>query len=141
LHSIDHTLWRPVVPLQLFFQWCPLLLKLRGRPPKLDYLIKIQLLPHPPLTQGCLLHTLNEFFSQLIPDQDDLLILKTPFLHTSIFVKCMGWVEIKGRKRRFYRWEIEDTIIPPIFRPAGVAHSLSLSLFIYLFWKSMCMYR
>jgi len=33
----------------------------------------------PPLTQGCLLHTLNESFSQLVPDQDDLLILKTLF--------------------------------------------------------------
>jgi len=34
----------------------------------------------PPLTQGCLPHTLNESFSQLVPDQDDLLILKTLFL-------------------------------------------------------------
>jgi len=81
----------------------------------------------PPLTQGCLLYTLNESFSQLIHDQDDLLILKTrflfqdwihrkhkyflcddlrnlPFLHTSILVECIGWVEMKGRKRRFYRW-------------------------------------
>jgi hypothetical protein len=31
----------------------------------------------PPTTQGCLRHTLNESFSQLIPDQDDMLILKT----------------------------------------------------------------
>ena len=67
----------------------------------------------PPLTQGCLLHTLNESFSQLVPDQDDFLILKTffssqdwihrkhkyflfddlrnlSFLHTSISVECMG---------------------------------------------------
>jgi hypothetical protein len=98
----------------------------------------------------------NESFSQLIPDQDNLLIIKTLFLsqdwihrkhkyfwcddlrnllflHTSIFFKCMGWVEMKGRKRRFYRWEIEDAIIPPICRPAGVSHTHSLSLFIYLF--------
>ena len=118
----------------------------------------------PPLTQGCLLHTLNEFFSQLVPDQDDLLILKTlflsqdwihrkhkyflcddlrnlPFLHTSIFVECMDWVEMKGRKRRFYRWEIENAIITPICRPVGVSLSLSLFLFIYLFWKNMCMYK
>jgi len=42
---------------------------------------------------------------------------------------------MKGRKRRFYRKEIEDAIIPPICRPAGVSLSLSLSLslFIYLF--------
>jgi len=160
LHSIDQTLWRPVVPLQLFFQWCALLLKLWGRPLKLNYLLKIQLLTHPPpITQGCLLHTLNESFSQLVPNQDDLLILKTlflsqdwihqkhkyflcddlrnlPFLHTSIFVECMGWVEIKGRKRRFYRWEIENAIIPPICRPAGV--SLSLSLFIYFEKACVC---
>jgi len=68
---------------------------------------------------------------------DDLRNL--PFLHTFIFVECMGWVEMKVKKRRFYRWEIENAIIPPIYRPAGV--SLSLSLCIYLFWKRMCMYR
>jgi len=39
---------------------------------------------------------------------------------------------MKGRKRRFYRSEIENAIISPICRPAGVSHSLSL-LFIYLF--------
>jgi hypothetical protein len=54
-----------------------------------------------------------------------------PFLHTSISVKCMGWVEMKGMRRRFYRWEIENAIISSICRPTGV--SLSLSLFIYLF--------
>jgi len=98
----------------------------------------------PPLTQGCLLHTLNESFSQLVPDQDDLLILKTlflsqdwihrkhkyflydylrnlTFLHTSISVECVGWVEMKGRKRRFYKWEIENAIIPPICRSTGVS--------------------
>jgi len=133
--------------------------KALGMTPKTWLPPKIQLLTHPPLTQGCLLHTLNESFSQLGPDQDDLLILKTlflsqdwihwkhkyfwcddlrnlPFLHTFIFVKCMGGVEMKGRKRRFYRWEIENAIIPLICRPAGV--SLSLSLFIYLFWKKTC---
>jgi len=101
--------------------------KALGTTPKLDCLLKMQLLTHPPLTQGCLLHTLNESFSQLVPIQDDLLILKTlflsqdwihrkhkyflcddlrslPFLHTSISVECMGWVEMKGRKKRFYRW-------------------------------------
>jgi len=45
-----------------------------------DCLLKMQLLTHPLLTQGCLRHTLNEYFSQLIPNQDDLLILKTHFL-------------------------------------------------------------
>jgi hypothetical protein len=40
----------------------------------------MQLLTHSLLTQGCLPHTLNESFSQLVPDQDDLLILKTPLL-------------------------------------------------------------
>jgi len=57
------------------FQWCPLQLKLWG-PLKLDCLLKMQLLTHAPLAQGCLPHTLNESFSQLVPDQDDLLILK-----------------------------------------------------------------
>jgi hypothetical protein len=113
----------------------------------------------PPLTQGCLPHTLNESFSQLVHDQDDLLILKTlflsqdwihwkhkyflfddlrnlSFLHTSISIECMGWVEMKGRKRRFSRWEIENAIIPPIYRPIGV--SLFLSLFFFL---NMCMYN
>jgi len=47
LHSFNQTLWRPVVPLQLFFQWCPLLLKLWGWPLKLDYFLKIQLLTPP----------------------------------------------------------------------------------------------
>jgi len=107
----------------------------------------------PPLTQGCLLYTLNKSFSQLIPDQDDLLILKTiflsqdwihrkheyficddlrnlPSLHTSIFDECMSWVEMKGMKRRIYRWEIENAIIPSIYRPAVVLLSLSLYLFI-----------
>jgi hypothetical protein len=54
-----------------------------------------------------------------------------PFLHTSIFVECMGWVEMKGKKRRFYRWEIKNAIIPPICRPAAVPLSLSIYLFIY----------
>jgi len=68
--------------------------------------------------------SLNESFSQLVPDKDDLLFLNTHFLskdwihkkqkyflfyelrnllflHTSISVECMGWVEIKGRKKRF----------------------------------------
>jgi hypothetical protein len=40
----------------------------------------------------------------------------------------MGWIEIKGRKRRFYRWEIENAIIPPICRPAGV------TLFFFFFF-------
>jgi hypothetical protein len=81
-----------------------------------------------------LIHRKHKYFLY-----DDLRNL--PFLHTSISVECMGWVEIKGRKRRFYRWEIENAIIPPICRPAGVSLSHSLSLFIYLFWKGMCMYR
>jgi len=112
---------------KLFFRWYPLWLKLLERYPKLDCFLKMQLLTHSPLTQGCLPHTLNESFSQL-PDQEDLLILKTHFLsqdwihkkhkyflfddlnklqfiHTSISVECMSWVEMKGRKRRFYRWE------------------------------------
>ena len=112
----------------------------------------------PQLTQGCLLHTLNESFAQLVPDQDDLLILKTPFLsqdwihrkhkyflrddlrnlpflHTSIFDECMGWAEMKRRKRRIYRWEIENAIIPPICRPAVVSLTLSLSLLFFFFWK------
>ena len=50
----------------------------------------------------------------------------------------MGWVEIKGRKRRIYRWEIENAIIPPIYRLTAVS---APPLSIYLFWKSMCMYR
>jgi hypothetical protein len=42
---------------------------------------------------------------------------------------------MRGKKRRFYRCGIEDAIIPPICRLAGVSLSLSLSLslFIYLF--------
>jgi len=63
---------------------------------------------------------------------DDLRNLS--FLHTSICVECMGWVEIKGRKRRFYIWEIENAIIPPICRSVGVFLSLSLSL-CFFFWK------
>jgi hypothetical protein len=47
-----------------------------------------------------------------------------PFLHTSIYVKCMGWIEMKGRNIRFYRWEIENAIIPPICRLAGVTFFL-----------------
>ena len=39
-----------VVLLQLFFQWCPLLLKLWGWPPKLDCLLIMQLLTHSLLT-------------------------------------------------------------------------------------------
>jgi hypothetical protein len=31
---------------------------------------------------------------------------------------------MKGRKRRFYRLEIENTIISPIYKPAGVSLSL-----------------
>jgi hypothetical protein len=50
------------------------------------------------------------------------------WLEEPIFVECMGWVEINERKRRFYRWEIENAIIPPICMLAGV--SLSLYLFI-----------
>ena len=110
----------------------------------------------PPLTQGCLPHTLNESFARLVHDQDNLLILKSlflsqnwidrkhkyflcddlrnlSFLHTSIFDECMGWVEMKGRKRRIYRWEIENAIIPQKCRPTRVSHTLFLSLFIYLF--------
>jgi hypothetical protein len=45
----------------------------------------------------------------------------------------VGWVKIKWRKRRFYRWEIENAIIPPICRPARVSLSLSL--------ENMCMYK
>jgi hypothetical protein len=123
-----------------------------------DCLLKMQLLTHPLLTQGCLRHTLNEYFSQLIPNQDDLLILKThflsqdwihwkhkyflfedlrnqPFLHTLISVECVGWVEMKGRKRRCYRWEIKNAIIPPICRPTEVSLSFSFSLF---FFKCVC---
>jgi len=43
--------------------------------------------------------------------------------------------EGKGRKRRFYRWEIQNAIISPICRLAGVSLSLSLSLF---FFKKTC---
>jgi hypothetical protein len=53
--------------------------------------------------------------------------------HFYIYIECMGWVEMKGRKRRFYRWEIENAIISPIYRRAGVSHTHSLSLSIYLF--------
>ena len=115
---------------------------------------------HPPIKPRLPPPYTKWIFSHLILDQDDLLILKTlflsqdwihwkhkyvlcddlrnlPFLHTSIYVECMGWVEMKERKRRFYRWEIKNAIIPPICRPSEV----SLSLFIYLFRKDMCMYR
>jgi hypothetical protein len=53
--------------------------KALGTTSKLDCLLKMQLLVHTPLNQGCLPHTLNESFSQLVPDQDDLLILKLFF--------------------------------------------------------------
>jgi hypothetical protein len=33
-------------------------------------------------------------------------------------------------KKKIYRWEIENAIISPICRLAGVLHTLSLSLFI-----------
>jgi len=49
-----------------------------------------------------------------------------------------GWVEMKGKKKGFYRWEIENAIILPICRPVGVSLSLSLSIY---FEKNMCMYR
>jgi hypothetical protein len=54
-----------------------------------------------------------------------------PCLHTSISVECMGWIEMKGRKKRFYRWEIENAIVPPISRPARVSHSLSISISLF----------
>jgi hypothetical protein len=44
----------------------------------------------------------------------------------------MGRVEMMGRKIRFYRSEIENAIIPPICKLAGVSLSLSL-WFIFLF--------
>ena len=43
---------------------------------------------------------------------------------------------MKGRKRRIYRCEIENAIIPPICRPTVV--SLSLSLFIYYYFLFFC---
>jgi hypothetical protein len=124
--------------------------KALGTTPKTWLPLKNAAIDTPLLTQGCLLHTLNESFSKLVPDQDDLLILKTvflsqdwihwkhkyflydylrnlAFLHTFISVECVGWVEMKGRKRRFYRWDIENAIISPICRPVGV----SLSLFFF----------
>ena len=123
--------------------------KVLGTTPKTWLPPKNTAIEPPPINPR--LPTLNESFSQLVSDQDDLLILKTlfpsqdwihrkhkyflcddlrnlPFVHTSISVECMGWVEMKGRKIRFYRWEIKNAIIPPICKLAGV--SLSLYLFI-----------
>jgi hypothetical protein len=47
--------------------------------PRHDYLLWIQLLAYSPLTQGCFTYTLNKSFSQLISNQNDLLIINTPF--------------------------------------------------------------
>jgi hypothetical protein len=48
---------------------------------------------------------------------------------------------MKGRKRRFYKGEIENAIIPPICRPVRVSLSLSLSLSLSIFGQNICMYR
>jgi hypothetical protein len=52
--------------------------------PRHDYLLRIQLLAHSSLTQGYFTYTLNESLSQLISDQDDLLIINTPFFFSGL---------------------------------------------------------
>ena len=51
--------------------------KALGTNPKTWLPLKNTVIDTPPLTQGCLPYKLNESFSQLVPDQDDFLILKT----------------------------------------------------------------
>jgi hypothetical protein len=55
-----------------------------------------------------------------------------------MLVECMGWVEMKGRRRRFYRWEIENAIISPIYRPVGVSLSLVFGFFLTCVCISSC---
>jgi hypothetical protein len=72
----------------------------------LDCRQKMQLLTHSPLTQGCLLYTLNESFSQPVPDQDDLLILKT---------LCLPQDRIHQKHKYFLFLETEDPSISTLF--------------------------
>ena len=89
--------------LQLFFQWCPPLLKLWGRPPKLDYLLKIQLLTPLQLTQGCLPHILNEASTWprwFVDSKNSFSFLRLDPPKTQIFL--MWWLEEPIISTHFY---------------------------------------